>query len=1093
MKNFTKSFSLMVLFAMFMSLNAQELINCNPDPNGEPWIAGGLVVTPEIEAKLAAIPILRISPESEATTLPSKVDNSIRSWFRPIFNQGPDGCCGQAAGVGYAFTYEVNRLRNLPSDTQSNQYPTHFTYNFLNEEFSNRGTWPQNGWDIINQCGVPSSEEYGGMYKPLPFPDRINVWETGYEHYYHALTNKVILTYEKELMLTSIKIDKIKHWINDHCQGDTSGGVAVFCANIYNAQYDTIFTENDDTIHIVKSWGNDGLHALTIVGYDDDLMFDFNGDGQFTNPGNNVAQWERGAFKIANSWGTGYKNDGFVYMPYRLVANTEGDIYNNEIYCLTVTESYSPELMLKMNIQHPNRRALTFYADYSTDAAQPGINADSAYIAFNWSKLPQFDYLAMQGLANNNDPIELGLDFGQFFKNQLDNGEVGKVYFVVEEDDNSSLYNGIISDYSLIDYRWNETFELPYQGNQSVFIANNGHTRLGINYHLLPFEKPIQNDFTVTSDRVVRRTVTVKDGTFTLNDSVRLDMYGTDSYDCNLVFYSNSNLVIGDNAVITAKQGNCEIEINCDVEIGNNVKFIAENGATLKIKVNNGRIVHLSNCTFINASLEVEATEGKDYAYIPEISVVNCNFTSIIGVCEYEIKVYGYNYVTIMDNIINGIGLMNTKHYTNGIIIHNSGTLSNNSRIYRNEIKGCTEVGLTLLAGRVNVIRNVITSCGYGVRLLNNSIVNSFNGSCGALNPNQTQYIHDNNYCEVQIHRGSMPQEFRYNNITNSNNAWFVQYDDYTDRGLQIRLDLEYNNWGNLSNSQIEQHFTTNNTGNNAVYFDYLPKWNWGECYSQYDESDIMMKEADSLQTEGLFSSAKLTYKEIIEMFPTSVSASNAMKKLFQIEALAGNDYASLQSYYLTNNSIQGNEDLSKMANVLANKCDEELKNYNSAISWYENVITDDNTPYNDSIFARIDLGYLYLKIEEEGNKSITGNLQQYIPKSREAHSTFTDYALSQLKFENNKSLNEESNNYSEKLNENNISIFPNPFDQTIMIIGEKIELVKIYNAMGQCVLMLHTNDSSIHVDLNNINSGVYFVNVIDKNGTSLVKKLIKN
>lgn len=66
------------------------------------------------------------------------------------------------------------------------------------------------------------------MYKPLPFPDRINVWETGYEHYYHALTNKVILTYEKELMLTSIKIDKIKHWINDHCQGDTSGGVAVF-------------------------------------------------------------------------------------------------------------------------------------------------------------------------------------------------------------------------------------------------------------------------------------------------------------------------------------------------------------------------------------------------------------------------------------------------------------------------------------------------------------------------------------------------------------------------------------------------------------------------------------------------------------------------------------------------------------------------------------------------------------------------------------------------------------------------------------------------------------------------------------------------
>ena len=39
--------------------------------------------------------------------------------------------------------------------------------------------------------GVPSVEDYGGMFKNFPTEaDRINVWETGYDHYYHALSNK---------------------------------------------------------------------------------------------------------------------------------------------------------------------------------------------------------------------------------------------------------------------------------------------------------------------------------------------------------------------------------------------------------------------------------------------------------------------------------------------------------------------------------------------------------------------------------------------------------------------------------------------------------------------------------------------------------------------------------------------------------------------------------------------------------------------------------------------------------------------------------------------------------------------------------------
>ena len=125
MKNLIKTLILCVAVCLMGKANAQ-LINCNPDPNGEPWWAGDLPeVTSEIQAELDAIPPLVISSKSSATILPSQVDNSQRPWFRPVFSQN-GGCCGQASSVGYTFTYEVNRVRNVSGSLPENQYPTHF-------------------------------------------------------------------------------------------------------------------------------------------------------------------------------------------------------------------------------------------------------------------------------------------------------------------------------------------------------------------------------------------------------------------------------------------------------------------------------------------------------------------------------------------------------------------------------------------------------------------------------------------------------------------------------------------------------------------------------------------------------------------------------------------------------------------------------------------------------------------------------------------------------------------------------------------------------------------------------------------------------
>ena len=73
MKTFIRAICLSFAMSLTLMANAQ-LVNCNPDPNGEPWIAGGLpAITQEILDEMSAIPTLELTPQSRSITLPEKV------------------------------------------------------------------------------------------------------------------------------------------------------------------------------------------------------------------------------------------------------------------------------------------------------------------------------------------------------------------------------------------------------------------------------------------------------------------------------------------------------------------------------------------------------------------------------------------------------------------------------------------------------------------------------------------------------------------------------------------------------------------------------------------------------------------------------------------------------------------------------------------------------------------------------------------------------------------------------------------------------------------------------------------------------------
>jgi len=69
-----------------------------------------------------------------------------------------------------------------------------------------------------------------------------------------------------------------------------------------------------------------------------------------------------------------------------------------------------------------------------------------------------------------------------------------------------------------------------------------------------------------------------------------------------------------------------------------------------------------------------------------------------------------------------------------------------------------------------------------------------------------------------------------------------------------------------------------------------------------------------------------------------------------------------------------------------------------------------------------------------------------------------------------------------ENINYEEISIYPNPTNSQITIIGDKSELaeLKVFNTLGQDVsratTILHRKDSTTIIDLSQLSNGIYFI-----------------
>jgi hypothetical protein len=268
---------------------------------------------------------------------------------------------------------------------------------------------------------------------------------------------------------TPAELLKMKQYLFDHQNGSATGGVLTYAADVTGEKIINLATGTPDAgKKAIVSFGTTGGHAMTIVGYNDSIRYDFNGDKRYTNNVDingdgiiDVRDYEIGAAIMINSWGTSWGNSGKAYLMYKVLADdkSKGGIWSNSIMGITITNAnVTPQLTCKVRMTYNPRSSIRIRAGYSTNTSASTPAATKTFgKAFNYSG----GAFPMQG--TKADVIELGLDISDFVPKLT--GSEAALFLQIE----SRSGSGIVEQFSVIDYTSGKGVETVCQ-NKNVAV-----------------------------------------------------------------------------------------------------------------------------------------------------------------------------------------------------------------------------------------------------------------------------------------------------------------------------------------------------------------------------------------------------------------------------------------------------------------------------------------------------------------------------------------------------------------------------------------------------------------------------------------------
>ncbi|MCT4615765.1 MAG: hypothetical protein N4A49_12945 [Marinifilaceae bacterium] len=284
----------------------------------------------------------------------SFIDNSKLKFFPPIFRQN-GASCAQAAGVGYVYTYEVNRMLDRDASMAQNRFSYMYTWNYLNNG-KGIGSNEIDGWNIIRDNGAVVESDWD--------TDSYTEWPNGYGIYEKAFKytidecTKIVRDrndYKKA-------IRELKQFLIDHGDGSKFGGILTISAYSHDLSGRTKYNGPSNTGYtcIVPKFPQSGAHAMTLVGFDDSIEWDSDENGE-------ISEDERGAFIVVNSWGAKWGDRGRFYMPYILLSKTAlfGGPFSE--YLIVKPKIKEPKLYFKVKMQYSSRNDISFELGVSKD------------------------------------------------------------------------------------------------------------------------------------------------------------------------------------------------------------------------------------------------------------------------------------------------------------------------------------------------------------------------------------------------------------------------------------------------------------------------------------------------------------------------------------------------------------------------------------------------------------------------------------------------------------------------------------------------------------------------------------------------------
>jgi hypothetical protein len=332
-----------------------------------------------------------------------------------------------------------------------NSYSPHYTWNFMNMGERYQGVNFLQSFDLIQRQGQMTSSMYGEDTAQMWLG-----WVSGYEKYYQGMSNRIKNVNAIEIN-SEAGINQLRNYLYDHLDGSSTGGIACFTTS--SGTFVTMTTlppgTEEEGKNVVVAWMAPPIHGLTVTGYNDSIRYDINQDGKYTNnidiTGDGITDardWEIGAFKIANSYGTWWSDQGFVYALYSSFAlpYPYGGIWNNRVYVVEADSGYRPLLTAKINLTYNRRNQIRVYAGVSQDTT---LQAPQHIL-----ELPVFNYQGgaypMQGFDSiaNGSTIEFGLDLTSLL-NEVNNNVPARYFLLVDERDPEYIGQGTLNSVSL--------------------------------------------------------------------------------------------------------------------------------------------------------------------------------------------------------------------------------------------------------------------------------------------------------------------------------------------------------------------------------------------------------------------------------------------------------------------------------------------------------------------------------------------------------------------------------------------------------------------------------------------------------------------